>query len=556
MFDIFIPIYNIMSRISAEIELQPVIAYPAAVALTTPKDSTTNVSHDAASVRSRGSMDQQPLEPTQTNRSEPPDLGKGKTAVVIAAVTCVTGISALLAGVVTVTLPVMARDLPLEEQLLLWPQSIYALTCGCTLLLLGSLCDVVGNRSMYLLGCALQSAFTLACGLSRSGTQLIIFRAFAGVAISFCLPSAVSIITHSFPPGRRRNVAFASMGGGQPIGFSIGLTIGGVFADTIGWRWGFYLSAILNTVILVVAIWGLPKEIEELDPVTVERLLFDIDWIGALIATTSLAMISFAFASLTGDASNIKNPVTIALLSISIALIPVFIYWCGRQERLGRPAIIPNSLWRNRVFTCICIAVFVTWGTFNAMENLLTFFYQEVEKISAIQTSLRFLPAPASGAIMNILMGLIVHRVRADYAVVIASLVACVAPLLMAFAEPGWNYWGAPFWAIFLNPVGADTLFTISNLLITSVFPAKTQGLAGGVFNTIAQIGKSVGLATSAVVASSITDSSDKADKASPDALLEGYHAAWWYNFALNVFVVLISVWGLRNIGKVGMKRD
>lgn len=545
-----------MSRTSAEIELQPVVAYPASVALTTPKDSNISLAHDAASVRSKRSIDQQPLEPTTTNRSEPPDLGKGKTAVVIASVTCVTGISSLLAGVVTVTLPVMARDLPLDEQLLLWPQSIYALTCGCSLLLLGSLCDVVGNRSMYLLGCALQSAFTLACGLSQTGTQLIIFRALAGIAISCCLPSAVSIITHSFPPGKSRNVAFASMGGGQPIGFSIGLTMGGVFADTIGWRWGFYLSAILNTVVLVVALWGMPRGIEELEPITVQRLLLDIDWVGALIATTSLAMVSYVFASLTGDASNIKDPSTIALLSISVALVPLFIYWCGRQERLERPAIIPNSLWRNRVFTCICITVFVTWGIFNAMENLLTFFYQEVENISAIQTSLRFLPAPVSGAIMNITMALIVHKVRADVTVVIASIVSCIAPLVMAFVQPGWSYWTAPFWAIFLNPVGADTLFTISNLLITSVFPTKTQGLAGGVFNTIAQIGKSVGLATSAVVASSVTSNSKFADKESPQALLDGYHAAWWYNFALAVFVVLISVWGLRDIGKVGMKRD
>lgn len=66
---------------------------------------------------------------------------------------------------------------------------------------------------MYLVGSMLQSAFTLGCGLATTGTQLILFRALAGVAISFCLPSAVSIITQTFPSGKRRNIAFASMGG-------------------------------------------------------------------------------------------------------------------------------------------------------------------------------------------------------------------------------------------------------------------------------------------------------------------------------------------------------
>lgn len=44
------------------------------------------------------------------------------------------------------------------------------------------------------------------------------------------------------------------------------------------------------------------------------------------------------------------------------------------------------------------------------------------------------------------------------------------------------------FLANIFNPVGADSLFTIANLLITSVFHAKTQALAGGVFNTISQV--------------------------------------------------------------------
>lgn len=126
--------------------------------------------------------------------------------------------------------------------------------------------------------------------------QLIAFRALAGVAISFCLPSAVSIITNSFEPGKRRNVAFAAMGGGQPIGFSIGLTLGGVFADSIGWRWGFHIAAILNTIILIIAIWGLPRMDTENQTITWNRLVSEIDWIGAVIASSSLAMLSYVFA--------------------------------------------------------------------------------------------------------------------------------------------------------------------------------------------------------------------------------------------------------------------
>jgi nitrate/nitrite transporter NarK len=259
---------------------------------------------------------------------------------------------------------------------------------------------------------------------------------------------------------------------------------------------------------------------------------------------------------LTGSTADIHEPRIIALLATGLALIPAFVLWVGRQERLGRPALIPNSLWRNKVFTSICINVFLTWGAFNALETLLTFVFQYVERVSAIQASLRFLPAPVVGAGMSVIMGLLVHRVRADWAVTGSTAISCLSPLLLAISTPGASYWSFAFPAIALNAIGADTLFTVSNLVITASFPEKTQALAGGVFNTVAQIGKSVGLAMSAVLASSITMRSSIADKESPEALLVGYKAAFWYCVALCLATIVSSTWGLRGIGKVGLKRD
>lgn len=204
---------------------------------------------------------------------------------------------------------------------------------------------------MYILGCFLQSAFTLACGLSQDPFQLIFFRGLAGIAIAFCLPSAVSLITTYFPHGKRRNMAFAAMGGGQPIGFGVGLTVGGALVDSpAGWRAGFYVAAGINSLALVMSIWGLPK-IKREEPLSWNKLVKEVDWTGALLLSTSLGMISYVFAALTGAVTSIKEPITIALLVSAVITMIAFIIWVGRQERLGRPAIIPNSLWRNKVFT-------------------------------------------------------------------------------------------------------------------------------------------------------------------------------------------------------------
>lgn len=200
--------------------------------------------------------------------------------------------------------------------------------------------------------------------------------------------------------------------------------------------------------------------------------------------------------------------------------------------------------------------MFLTWGSFNAVETILTFFFQKVQLLTATEASIRFLPAPVSGAIANIFVGFIVHRVPANWLVLGGCALSALSPLIMAFAAPNSNYWSHAFLANVFNPAGADVLFTIANLLITSVFPPKTQGLAGGVFNTVSQIGKSVGLALVAVIAASVTKDSSYADKQSPDALLKGYNATFWFCFALILTTIAVSGWGLRRVGKVGHKRE
>lgn len=493
----------------------------------------------------------------QSNVSDDnPALRKGPTAAIFFSITGVNMISAMLNGIVTVALPVMVRDLGIPPALMYWPASIYALTCGCSLILSGAVADLIGSRFMYILGAGLQSAFTLGCGLAQTTIQMIFLRALAGVAIAFCLPAAVSLITTYFPHGKRRNLAFAAMGGGQPLGFATGLVLGGLLSDSPAtWRGGFYIGAGLNTIVLIVTFFGLPK-IQREQPLSWQSLWDDIDWTGAMLLSASLGTISYVFAALTGSVTTIRQPTTIALLSLSMVLFASFVFWVGRQERLGRPAIIPNSLWRNQVFTSICISVFVLWGAFNALETLMTFFFQDVQRLSATQASIRFLPTALVGAAVNASIGLVIHRLRANYAIIVSASVSCIPPILAAMMQPSDSYWEFAFPAVALMPVAVDVLFTASNLVITSAFPDNTQALAGGVFNTIAQIGKSVGLALTAVIANSISLRMEGSGKSHELVLLEGYKGAFWFCLGLTASVIVVSLLGLRNIGRLGVKRE
>jgi MFS family permease len=196
-----------------------------------------------------------------------------------------------------------------------------------------------------------------------------------------------------------------------------------------------------------------------------------------------------------------------------------------------------------------------------ALQYFTTLFYQEIQHLSPLSTSPRFLPMVLMGAATNIVTGMLAHRVNANKLVIGAAALTTISPLLMALTNPSWSYFSVIFLAMLLCPIAADTIFTIANLIITEVFPPEIHGLAGGVFNTITQIGNSVGLAVSAVVAGEVTKAKEarlahSIGDANLSALLEGYRASFWTILAASVVVVGIAAWGLRGSGKVGLKRD
>lgn len=86
------------------------------------------------------------------------------------------------------------------------------------------------------------------------------------------------------------------MGGGQPLGFGSGLLLGGLFAGTIGWRWGFYMAAILAFVVLGLTFWQLPKSLKPKQQATWRKIGTQADWVGVVVASASLAMLSYVLA--------------------------------------------------------------------------------------------------------------------------------------------------------------------------------------------------------------------------------------------------------------------
>ncbi|KAJ1556086.1 hypothetical protein HK405_007381 [Cladochytrium tenue] len=487
------------------------------------------------------------LEPT------PPALGRFQAAAIIATVAGMTSLNSFNNGLMMVALPTISADLAIPVSLQLWPSSVYSLTIGCTLLLFGAIADAVGNRPVFLFGSALFTVATLACSLSTTTAQLIAFKAIQGLGMAHCMPTFFGFISASFPPGKHRNLAIAALDGGGVVGFAMGLFLGGVLMEFTGWRSALYVCAAINVLLLVLAWFSLPRS-ESKGGNVVRQLSRGLDWVGLAIATSCLAMVSYVLTELSYSTSTIAEPQNATLLAVSLAHVPCLVLWIRFQERRGKPAIFPSSVWKKAEFTSACVAVFFSWATANSFAYLCSLYFQNIQGLSPIDTAVRFLPDVISGIITNSFVGFLVARVPASILALFSSLVSATAPVLFAIQDPSWSFWAASFPSLFLQVVAIDLLFSVTSLIITSAFPPEGQALAGGVFNVVAQLGSFAGLAATTLITTAVSASDPYGDPTA--TLLKGYRAAFWSCFAATIVVCGIGFFGLRNAGKVGLKRD
>ena len=197
-------------------------------------------------------------------------------------------------GLIIISLPRLTVDLNLPESLAFWPSSVQGLATASTLLLAGSVADVLGPRMVNLTGCIINGIFMISVGLVENGRQLVILRALQGIAIAMHLASSVALVSNTQPQGRSRNVSFACLGMSQLLGFTLGLIVGGVLVDSIGWRSGWYICGVVTLLLFVVGLWSLPKlELPGSFRSTLYSLRLKVDWVGTLLASALMALLSY-----------------------------------------------------------------------------------------------------------------------------------------------------------------------------------------------------------------------------------------------------------------------
>jgi predicted MFS family arabinose efflux permease len=274
--------------------------------------------------------------------------------------------------------PFIRQDLQLTYAQFGWLITAFMLIHSLTSIPLGILSDRWIRRKIIALGVLFWSAATFASGLASHFSVLLMARAAVGIGEAAYAPPANSLLSDTFPVHWRSRV-LGLFNLGMFAGAALGLSLGGIFGEVIGWRVCLFLASVPG-FLLAALTWNLREPPTSFRPrsTSAQSLLAlfrnpPLMYVcgGGVIAAFSVgALIVWMPQFLTdtrhfgpGDAGKIIGT-TGALAGILGVLVGGFLAdWLYRRWPWGRMAIIGAGLILSSPFVILALYTSVTWTT-------------------------------------------------------------------------------------------------------------------------------------------------------------------------------------------------
>ena len=384
-------------------------------------------------------------------------------------------------AIVNVAAPSIQDDLGLTATGTAWVVNVYFLTFGGFLLLAGRAADVLGRRTMFIVGSALFTLATAIAGFAADQSVLVAARALQGVGAAAVSTAALSILL-VLAPGAARARAMGAWGAASTLGGATGVLAGGLTTAWLGWSWVFFLTIPVSLAAAVAA----PHLLDQLRPSGARRRL---DVPGAAAVTGAVLALIYAVLSVADHGwSSVQ---TLVGLGASSFLLLLFV----GVERASADPLVPLVLFRSRSVS-VGVVVALLGGAARASTFFLAALYlQQVMLMEPAVAGLAMVPTSVAGFIVSVLLLPRALKVLGPERTLTLGLVVLgTGHLWLARTPTGGGYGVDVLPGLVLAAIGVALSFTPSTMVIASAVPAESSGLAAGLSNAASQIGAALGI--------------------------------------------------------------
>jgi EmrB/QacA subfamily drug resistance transporter len=422
--------------------------------------------------------------------------------------------------IVNLALPAISRELDASLSGLQWSIDGYTVVLASCLIVSGATADRFGRRRVFQIGLLSFSAGSLLCGLAPSIEALVVFRVLQGLGGSMLNPVAMSIIANVFTEPRQRARAIGVWGSVVGISMAVGPLLGGFLVETVGWRAVFWI----NVPVGLAAIFLTRRFVPESRAERPRRP----DFVGLALIVVGLAALTSCLIE--GESLGFGSPLVAGGLLLAAAAFAALLVY----ERRRVDPLIELRFFRSLPFATATLLAVLSFTMFNGGLFLSSLYLQMTRGLSSVHAGLCLLPIAGGLIIFSPLAGRLVAAGRARWSLVGSGAAAAAAALLLSGLTVDTPM---PQLLLAFGLIGIG--FGLVNAPITTAavagMPRAQAGVAAAVAATSRQIGATLGVAISGMIAGSAAQSPAFAVSTRP---------FWWIVAAGGVGIAALSLVG------------
>jgi EmrB/QacA subfamily drug resistance transporter len=387
-------------------------------------------------------------------------------------------------SIVNLALPLVGKAFGVGQSELAWTVNAYVLPYAVSILAWGRIGDRVGHRTAMIVGAGLFLVGSLISAASPTYPVLLVGRAVQGVGGGALLTIGLAVISSQFvgaERGRALGVYFAA----GAMAAVIGPLVGGWLATVAGWQAIFWTQVPLAALVVVLAAFLLPR------PGSWTDRSFDLPG----LALASVFLFAINAALLQADSWGWTSLGIVGLWLLAGVALVAFV---ARERTAAEPAV-RLSVFRSRVFVASAIVGGAAWFGILSGSVQLAIYLQTIRGLSPTEAALVILPWPLVAGLLFPRSAAIVARLGPERVMIGSLAIAAVVAALMVGFGPT-----TPLVAVsILAAAGGVPIalgVTASTLKALAEFPPAEAGVASGVFNSLRQVGSSLGVAIPAAL--------------------------------------------------------
>ncbi|MDR2383697.1 MAG: MFS transporter [Prevotellaceae bacterium] len=387
-----------------------------------------------------------------------------------------------MGSAINLSLPQIGRSFSMGAVSQSWIATIYLIAAAIFQVPFAHLADLVGRKRIFIQGLALFGVSTFLCGLSLSGTMLIVLRALSGMGCAMMFGTSMAILVSVFPSAHR----------GKAIGINTSVVyfalasgpfLGGLLTQHAGWRNLFFIVGLAGIVVAILATQIIKQE-------WAEAKGEHFDYVGSIIYATGLFGLIFGFSELPG---------VLGFVCIATG-IACFVAFTAYELKNKQPIFNVRIFSGNTIFGLSCLSALINYACTSAIAFMLSLYLQYIRGFTPKDAGLILIVQACVQCVVSFYAGRMSDRLNpatlatAGMGIIVAGLTGLI------FVSPSTSI-AFILVLLFLLGFGFGLFSSPNSNVIMSSVTQKYYGQASATMGTMRLTGQafSMGIATMAL---------------------------------------------------------